>query len=171
MKIILNKDESYEIEIPKVVDIGGFHKILNKFEGIIKIVKINELAGTNFKDFKKDFNKRSYNKAKGNIYLNTKAKCIDIMQYYYHGTEADRIRISKIVGRDTETIIKDFSRFRKKFGITPQEVGLISFKNFKKGTPLIKMLDYTIKSYTGIFDEAEEPKAQDFLKTTAIRNK
>jgi hypothetical protein len=171
MKIILNKNESYEIEIPKVVDIEGFHKILNKFEGIIKIVKINEITSTNFETFKKDFNKRSFGKARGNIYLNTKAKCIDVMQYFYHGTMEDRIRISKMIERSPKLIMKDFNRVKRKFEITPQEVGLISFKNFKKGTPLIKMLDYTIKSYTGIFDEAEEPKAQDFLKTTAIRNK
>ena len=81
---------------------------------------------------------------------------MDILQYYYHGSQRDRDRITNICKFENMNVMsKGFSKMRERFNIQPKEIGFIEFptKEDRKG---IKINDWIIKSHTGIFDEKEE---------------
>ena len=163
MKINISPTESYTLKIPEQIDLQEFEEILTKLDGIMKIVKINLITGTNLTNFKEKFNHRAEIKAnlfktgrgyKSRFY-DTREKVLDIMQYFYHGTKEDKERVAKLIGKTPNEISKRFWSLSKKYKITNDEIGLISNRNQILGIPLTKQPNYTIKSYTGIFDEPE----------------
>jgi hypothetical protein len=159
MKIKISENETYEIELPnsKEININEFYEIVKKFDNIIKIIQINIQSGTNFETFQTNFNQRRKNTiqiGRKNNFYDTREKVLDIMQYFYCGTQEDRERISKLMGVNPAYIIKSFFNLRKRYNIKPQEVGLIQFGIKGKISP-IKIKGYIIKSYSGFFDEVE----------------
>jgi hypothetical protein len=166
MKIKINENEVYELKLPEQVDnVNEFFVILTRLDNIAKIIKMNMIAGTNLYEFKdnfqkretnkiqnKDYVKKSYTHYKNNTFFDTKEKVMDLIQYYYHGTIEDKNRICKIIGINRERLTHKLRDFISIYNIKPEEVGFIMFGTTKKKTG-IKVNDYIIKSYTGIFDE------------------
>ena len=165
MKIQISDDEVYELKLPeKVNNPEEFYTISKKLDNIAKIIKINMMTGTTFNKFKSEFQKRETKIEKGkyktifkrklNPFFDTREKVLDIMQYFYHGTKADRERIVKIMGKTEQQIIKLFYGQKIRYDIQPQEIGFISFGTIVNKAGL-KIPNYIIKSHTGVFDEKE----------------
>jgi hypothetical protein len=154
MKIKINENEVYEIKTPEVLNPEDFLNFLNKLDRIAKIIKINLITGTNYEDFKGKYN-RKFKEKKGKIgnpYFDTKEKVLDIMQYFFFGTEEDKERICNLVGISKNELYKRFNGFKKRFNIKPEEIGFLVFGT-RKNNKGIRIKDYVIKSHTGLFDE------------------
>jgi hypothetical protein len=160
MKIIINELETYEIKIPNEVNAKDFMKLLTSFDNVVKLIKFNIIREEFRKnpDYKNEVikTKRTYTKLNTRLWCDTREKTLDLMQYAYHGTKEDRIRIEEITGVTWNGIVKGFNGFKRRYNIQPQEIGL----NFWRGigehhANLIgwKIPNWTIKSYTGYFDE------------------
>lgn len=83
--------------------------------------------------------------------LNSREKILDLLQYGYHGTPQDKMRISKLFDKSWSEIAKRFQVFRKKYNIKPKEIGFITY-NTKQGKGE-KIPNYVIKSHSGIYDD------------------
>jgi hypothetical protein len=161
VKIIISKDEIYEIKIPSELNAIQLQEILGKFDNIAKIIKINTITGTNFKTFKTKFNQRAKHKiykkkANANPNYDSKDKVLDLLQYFYHGTKEDRARILKITGEDKINFGKRIWTLCHKYDVQAGEIGLINFANLKAGIKSKKIPNYVIRSHTGLFDEVEK---------------
>jgi hypothetical protein len=161
MKIIINELETYEIKIPNEVNAKDFMKLLTSFDNVVKLIKFNIIReefskNPNYKEDKRHYIKRPGIKSNTRIWCDTKEKTLDLFQYAYHGTKEDRLRIVEITNTPWNEIVKGFYGLKVRWNIQPQEVGL----NFWRGkgehhSNLIdwKIPNWTIKSYTGYFDE------------------
>jgi len=164
MKIIINPNETYDIKLPEVIDAEKFIEILNQFDNIAKIIKINSITGTNIKNFKTDFQKRENGIAKSKYdfpkkrintisFFDNREKVLDILQYHYYGTKTDKERIAKIIDMKWVEISKRFHSLIFRYDIQPNEIGLINLGNKNNQGRENRIPNYIIKSYTGIFDE------------------
>ena len=162
MKIQLSEDEVYEIKIPEVVGTEDFLKFLERFNNLSKMIKAS-YQNKEFNEFKNKFQQRetrkyktSRDKTSKNSYLNSKEKMIDLMQYCYHGTKEDKNRVTKLLGfKDYGDLNKRFYAWKNRYNIQPNELGFIQFGS-KENPHGIKIKNYIIKSYTGMFDENGE---------------
>ena len=164
MKIIINESETYEIKIPNEVNAKDFMKLLTSFDNVVKLIKFNIIR----EEFRKNPNYKNEvigtariytkHKLKSNtrVWCDTREKTLDLMQYAYHGTKEDRLRVVEITGIPWNEIVKGFNGLKRRYNMQPQEIGL----NFWRGkgehhANLIgwKIPNWTIKSYTGYFDE------------------
>jgi hypothetical protein len=161
MKIYINDDETYEMKIPEKATAEEFLDIVNRLNNATKIIKLSMASvvkptlpvtiKTPMMNFPQNKlinqipNKVKVGKGHKLEYYNTREKALDIMQYFYHGTKEDRIRIANITGKSIDDILKNFTYMKKKYNIQPRDIGFIV-----RGT---KDKSYIIKSYTGIFDE------------------
>lgn len=155
MKIHLSPNEVYEIKIPNEINAENFLELFNRFNSIIRLIKINDSQVVNQKPNVEQitiYPKRISKKTNKRDWCNTREKSLDLLQYAYHGTVEDKNRICKIVGMEWFEIGKYFFALKKRFNIKPQEVGLFKF-NTGVDRRRYNMPNYTIKSYTGIFDE------------------
>jgi len=166
MTIEINNNETYEIKIPERASAKEFLYIVDRLNNAAKIIKLGYQteSTTNLKPMIEkpkftffDSNKENTEtkKTKKNVhkvgkghtleFYNTREKALDIMQYFYHGTKEDRVRIANITGKSVDDILKNFTYMKKKYNIQPRDIGFIVW-----GT---KDKSYIIKSHTGIFDE------------------
>lgn len=154
MKIEINKDESYNINLPSELNANDFLRLLEQFEKIGRLIKMNEIkTNIGFPSGKPNIIKpKIYSRIYRNPFFDTREKVLDILQYHFHGTIEDKKRISKIIKDNWDSISKKFHHQIERYSIKPKEVGLTRFR--KKGEySLEKIPNYIIKSYTGIFDE------------------
>jgi len=152
MKLIINKDENYEIKIPNEIEGKEFLELTEKLIKLSKFMQVNSVNINNPQpNVQPTIRKYLHN---GQKYDYTKEKVMDILQYYYFGTREDKLRICKIVNvKEYNDLAKRFNGFIKRFSIKPSEVGLISFGTINHSR--VKMSNWIIKSHTGIFDENE----------------
>jgi hypothetical protein len=152
MKIRINDEESYEIKIPNEIEARDFLNLLNSFDNIVRLIRINNIPKELVKLPKiiTETNKKGRIRGtkKHRDWADTREKVLDIMQYAYHGNKEDRKRIMRITGvNDFQVISKSFFWLVKRYQLKPEEVGMVTWKG-KMRIPY-----YTIKSYTGLFDE------------------
>lgn len=168
MKIKINDNEVYEIKLGdytehnKEVSAQEFLELLNRFENVVKLIKLNskeqtldEIKPMKLPKFAKPKMITTTNKEgriirRNNLreWCNTREKAIDVIQYGYHGTKEDKRRIANKIGKKWFDISRQFFSIIQRYNIKPQEVGVDKFGMDKKLIP-----NYTIKSYTGEYDE------------------
>ena len=166
MRIKINADEVYELEVPKEIDtLENFYALLKKLDNVTKLIKINLMTGTTYDKFKNKFQQMETNKAtrKYNInpnlrknknpFLDTKEKVLDVLQYAYHGDKEDKNRISKIMGYSWTDICKRFHALLKRYEVKPNEIGLTNLPSERYRGLNLRIPNYIIKSHTGVFDE------------------
>jgi hypothetical protein len=150
MKIRIKEDEVYEIKIPEEINASDILILLDRLKVIAKLSELSEIR------VRTKTETRSYVK-KGDSpsrFWNTREKALDLLQYAYHGTEEDKERISKLIRRDWKKTQKQFHLIKKRYNIQPDEVGLTKWKTQYDSKNLdVRIPNWTIKSYTGIFDE------------------
>jgi len=152
MKIILNEEETYEIKLPETINASGFLELLNQFDNIVKLIRLNSIQ-KGFDNDKGIKTKRTYMSHMKNPFFDTREKVLDLLQYGYCGTQEDRERICKVTGKGWKEISKRFCQLIQRWDIKPNEVGLIKFGNKYQKSKNFGLPNYTIKSYTGVFDE------------------
>lgn len=164
MKIIINKDETYVIDIPSEINAAEFIKLFDRFYKLTKLISFNAIihkksqsvmGGINSSlnpdssltlapvSIKRERHKRTW--------CNSREKALDLMQYVRHGTKEDKERIVNITKTKWKDLSKSFKGIRDRYNIKPEEIGIK-----EDNTP---MNDYVIKSYTGIFDENENEES------------
>lgn len=186
MKVIINKNETYEIKIPNEVNANDFMNLLTSFDNIVKLIKFNlvqeEFSKTktiqNNSEYKNLHQKklteslrldgtprkpyiRKIRRSNLRTYSDTREKALDLLQYAYHGNKEDKKRIEKIAGFDWAEISKSIHGLKKRYNILPQEVGLTRFGDEKTKSFIFRIPNYIIKSYTGYFDENETTNKQN----------
>jgi len=171
LKIKINENENYSFEISNELNLQEFMELYNKFEKVMRLIKISN-QDNNLIDFQKQFNnrtnivnstKRSYHynykdnpnqrRSNENPFINTREKTLDLLQYAYHGNKEDKQRISKLMNRSWNEIQKIFGKLLERYSITPDEIGLTQIPNNINRQIDKRIPNYIIKSYTGIFDE------------------
>jgi len=149
MKINFNENESYEINISNEVNAEEFLNLLERFENLSKLIKLN-----NPNQPKKLSNRPTTYKTRKKVntreWCDTREKVLDLMQYNYHGSKSDRERIKKICGQPWVEVQKSFYGLKKRYDIKPNEVGL---NTWERNAPNKFIPNWIIKSYTGYFDE------------------
>jgi len=164
MKINMQNDETYDINIPEEVDSREFIALLERLSKIVRLVKLSELGS--FKEFKDNSNQRisaNQEKKKGTYkegrvgtvtWYDTREKALDLLQYGYHGTSEDRRRIEKIMDMGWAEINKRFHNLRLRYDIKPNEIGIMRWRGVAESRKVnLRLPNWVIKSYTGIFDE------------------
>jgi len=151
MKIQLTNDEFYEIKIPDEMSASEFGEFFDRLKKLTNLISITSSA-----NLSQNFKPKKYNKNPNLKFMDTKEKCMDIMQYFYFGTRQDKQRIVELIG-DTSVInlyklFKLFEKWKIKFNIQPREIGFIRYGDGhnKFGE---KIPNWVIRSHTGIFDE------------------
>lgn len=153
MKIQINENESYEIEMPSEVNADELIKIILSLDNVMKLIRIN-VVNNKPKLLLDENGERKKRKISVNRWwCNKKEKVIDLMQYAYHGTLEDKKRIEIICKNNWTTICKGFNSFKSRFEIQPQEIGLTQWGTIYANGNNFKIPNWIIKSYTGIFDE------------------
>jgi ribosomal protein L3 len=161
MKVFINENETYQIDVPNEILAKDFVELLSKFDNIMKIIKLN--VAKNEVEVETDRhnlpNRLAYmkrrcsagEKSNSRTWVNTREKALDLLQYAYHGTKEDRQRISKLVNVPWLTISKGFHGLMQRYNIQADEIGLMILgSQFARAT---LMPSYIIKSHTGYFDE------------------
>jgi len=161
MKITINENENYEINIPNEIEGKEF---LNLTEKLIRLSKLILINSNNLSENKNTPQNKYENPLKRKIY-NSRRKyfgdrnCVlDILQYYYHGSFKDKIRIMKLCNFESQMKFgKRMSSLKTRHNIKPSEIGFVSFRTPLNRNGIIEE-DWVIKSYTGIFDEKKKKK-------------
>lgn len=152
MKILINPEETYEIKIPNEINANDFIKLLTSFDNVVKLIRFNVIKNEILEPDTRSYIKKTKGFRKGSrTYCDTREKTLDLLQYAYHGTKKDKERIVKLAGTNWNNISKSFWGLRKRYNIKSDEIGL--FPNMNANSHNSKIPNYTIKSYTGYFDE------------------
>jgi len=179
MKIKINDGEFYELNFPNEVSPVEFLEIYEKFGKIFKLIRLSN-QDNKFLDFKNEINSKTkvrnkynlnpnhqrkeytfknpigtYRRSNHNPFFETRERVLDLLQYAYHGSEEDKNRISRLMGKEWNGISKCFHNLIKiRYNdIKPDEIGLTQIPSQINRTQNIKIPNYVIKSHTGIFDE------------------
>lgn len=161
MKIRINENENYIIDIPEEINGNDFLDLIEKLLKLSKFIQISSFNINNKKVVLKNSIKREPHNINRRKFFDTKEKLMDILQYYYHGTKEDTNRIARICGYSNfEFISKRLSNKRKNFNIQPSEIGFIKMPTTtdRRG---VKINGWIIKSYTGMFDEKDEETIEE----------
>jgi len=162
MKIIINKNENYEVEVPNEIQGKEFLDLIEKLMKLSKFIQISSFdIRDNSTNKNIQLNKISTRKPHSSYpqrkkYFNDKNCALDILQYFYQGSRRDKFRVMKLCEFDKMSEFgKRMFSLKIRHNIQPQEIGFISYSTLldKNG---IREENYIIKSYTGIFDEKEE---------------
>ena len=151
MKIVVEENQFHYIKIPDEINSKELISLIERLILISKVIKPTQQTKQPT-GIKKE--KRKYRKFHRRTEYDTREKALDILQYGYHGSKEDKQRISKIIGRSWNDILKNFHSLRIRYNIQANEIGLKRWRNHYESRMVdLKVPNWTIKSYTGIFDK------------------
>jgi hypothetical protein len=129
MKITVNENESYEIEMPKELKIQQLPFLAERLFKISKILgKDILLDAINNKD-KKEVKHKTYKISRKNL---TKEMLIELFKIYYsENSKAEKVRLMKDKNIDNYYFSHQAWILRKKFEIMPQDIGVKKFPSGK----------------------------------------
>ncbi|MFX0133355.1 MAG: hypothetical protein ACFFDN_06915 [Candidatus Hodarchaeota archaeon] len=143
MKIKISNVESYEISLPEEISGRNFKILLRRLNDIAKLMEksngIKQETSINIKTKKK---KRKY--IRSNLVLDRTTTVKLLKAHYEHRKKKDKQEaMSKIVkGINVENFLKRSTRYKFKYNIKPQEVGL---KRFPKANEIWKIESLKLK--------------------------
>ena len=126
MEIRINNKETYNIELPEKVDADSFNTLIIRLQDINKIVSKNAFAENVFDKNKEAPLTKKTSSVIRREELKDREYVLSMVKLVYFGSKEEKTKIIKTLKFNSyDTFYATIYAVRKKFNITPNEVGLI----------------------------------------------
>lgn len=123
MKIQINENESYEINLPDIITIKEFLYIVNKVSSIAQ----NNQELSSSKEAKRRYVKSGKYCGAKYPWTQNRDKAVELVKLHYFGEKEKKEQIARSNNISWYDIVKSLHNLKKRFDIKPQEIGLREF--------------------------------------------